>query len=165
MIGISSDELIGVNYETAKNKLINAGFTNVHEKVIDDLTIDDLQNEGIITQVSIRGKIDFESINFSKDDKFPYDAYIKLVYHELAKIEVPMSSKELKKLDYKEVSQKFESAGFINVKCVAEKDLVTGWINKDGSVESISVDGKTSFEGYNMFRPDTEVIIKYHTFK
>ena len=99
IIGISSDELIGMNYEEAENTLIKAGFTNIHEKVIDDLSIDEIDDEGIITQVSIRGRIDFENINFSENDKFPYDAYIKLVYHELAKIEVPMSSKELKKLE------------------------------------------------------------------
>ena len=164
-VGVSSEELIGLDYNTVKNKLSDSGFTNIHEKAITDLSIEDIDKEGIVTQVSIRGKVDVEKISFSKSDRFPYDAYIKIIFHELDTIEVPMESKKMKKLNYVEAQQKFTDAGFINVKTVAEHDLVTGWINKDGSVDSISVDGKTSFESYNQFRPDVEVIIKYHTFK
>ena len=164
-VGVSSEELIGLDCKTVKNRLSDAGFTNIHEKAIKDLSIEDIDKEGIVTQVSIRGKVDIEKISFSKSDRFPYDAYIKIIFHELETIEVPMESKEMKKLNYIEAQQNFTDAGFINVKTVAEHDLVTGWITKDGSIESISVDGNTSFESYNHFRPDVEVVIKYHTYK
>lgn len=67
-------------------------------------------------------------------------------------------------MDYKELEALFEEAGFVNIKEVADKDLIIGWITKDGSVEEISVDGDTDFSSYYSYRPDVEVIITYHTF-
>lgn len=75
-----------------------------------------------------------------------------------------MSAKEAKKLNYTDLEKQFKEAGFVNVKTEADYDLITGWITKEGSVESISVNDETSFDEYASYRPDAEVIITYHTF-
>lgn len=80
-------------------------------------------------------------------------------------IKVPISNKEAKKLNYTELEEKFKDAGFVNVKTVPEYDLVTGWINKDGSIAAVTINNDEKFDNSSTYRPDVEVIITYHTFK
>ena len=57
-----------------------------------------------------------------------------------------------------------EGEGFVNISKVEKKDLLTGWIKKDGSVASITVDGKAEFSEDSTYRPDVQIVIEYHTF-
>ena len=66
---------------------------------------------------------------------------------------------------YEELETQFLDAGFVNVRTEVIYDIITGWITKDGSVESVSINGDTDFSEYASYRPDVEVIITYHTFK
>ena len=68
------------------------------------------------------------------------------------------------KQDYRDVVMRLKNMGFTNIKTVAIKDLITGWLTKDGSVESVSVAGKTDFQVGDKFMPDAEIVINYHTF-
>ena len=78
---------------------------------------------------------------------------------------MPISSKAAKKINYEELETQFLDAGFVNVRTEVIYDIITGWITKDGSVESVSINGDTDFSEYASYRPDVEVIITYHTFK
>ena len=106
-----------------------------------------------------------EDGGFSATDRFPYDSIINIEYHGLVKLSAPISSKDAKKQNYKDIQKLFKDSGFVNVKTERHEDLITGWINKDGAVENISIDGETKFGTQDKFRPDTEVIITYHAFK
>lgn len=75
-----------------------------------------------------------------------------------------MSSKAAKKLSLEEVENQFKEAGFINIESEPIYDLITGWFKKDGSIESIKIDEKTSFSEGDTFRPDVNITISYHTF-
>lgn len=66
--------------------------------------------------------------------------------------------------DYQEVYEQFEEKGFTNIQFEALDDLVTGWLTKDGEVESVSVDGDTGYSTDEWYPADVEVIITYHTF-
>jgi len=66
--------------------------------------------------------------------------------------------------DYHDVKKDFKKAGFKNIKLKKHKDLVTGWVTKDGEVESISVDGDDDFSSGTWYPSNTKVIITYHTF-
>ena len=66
--------------------------------------------------------------------------------------------------DYQKVVDEFESSGFTNIKLEKLDDLVTGWLTKDGEVESVSVDGDTGYSADAWYPADVEVIITYHTF-
>ena len=77
---------------------------------------------------------------------------------------VPDSSDYLEGQNYEDVQHKFEKAGFTNIELVVIYDLITGWLVSDGEVESVSIDGVTSFESRTEFNKDAQVIITYHTF-
>lgn len=66
--------------------------------------------------------------------------------------------------DYQEVYEQFEKKGFTNIQFEILDDLVTGWLTKDGEVESVSVDGDTGYSADKWYPADVEVIITYHTF-
>lgn len=159
-IGSSTEELLGENYENVIEKLKDAGFTNVDSNPMYDLFLDEIEQEFLVTEVRIRG-----SSKFSATDKYAYDARIEVTYHVVENIYTPLSSKEAKKQLYEDVVTSFKNAGFANITTVADPDLITGWITKDGSVEEIAVNGDTSFDENDRYRPDCEVVITYHTFK
>lgn len=66
--------------------------------------------------------------------------------------------------DHQEVYEQFEKKGFTNIQFEVLDDLVTGWLTKDGEVESVSVDGDTGYSADKWYPTDVEVIITYHTF-
>jgi len=90
----------------------------------------------------------FGEINESKDER----------------IQMPDNSKSMKGKNYAEVETILKSVGFTNIVFIANEDLVTGWITEDGSVESISVEGKESFSKGEKFNSDASIVITYHTF-
>ena len=111
-------------------------------------------------QVSISGSNSFDS-----EDKYPYDSRIVIEYHSVARETAPMSAKEAKGEQYQEIVEAFENAGFGNVVVSVDYDLITGWINGAGEVESISINGETAFEQWNMYAVDAKREIVYHDFK
>lgn len=66
--------------------------------------------------------------------------------------------------DYKDVVADFQENGFLNVKTEILDDLVTGWLIKDGEVETVTVDGDSEFTANGWYPNDVEVVITYHTF-
>jgi hypothetical protein len=76
----------------------------------------------------------------------------------------PSGSSIQKGSDYKEVVEVFNSKGFNNIKTEKLEDLITGWLTKDGEVESVSVDGDEDYSPGVWYSNDVEVIITYHTF-
>lgn len=80
-------------------------------------------------------------------------------------IKPPASSSSLKKENYKDVVTKFEKSGFTNIEVQKLEDLITGWITKDGSVESVSIDGDTNYDSSKRYSRDSKILIVYHTFK
>lgn len=66
--------------------------------------------------------------------------------------------------NYQEVYEQFEKKGFTNIQFEVLDDLVTGWLTKDGEVESVSVDGDTGYSADKWYPADVEVIITYHAF-
>lgn len=158
-VSISSENLVGRDHTSVEKALQSAGFNNIHDDIQNDLGIDDAKKEGVVTAVSISGETYFTSTS-----RFPYDARVEISYHVVKEITVPMSAKSAKKLVYTDLEEQFKDAGFVNITLEAEYDLITGWITKDGSIESVSVNGETSFDEYASYRPDVPVVITYHTF-
>ncbi|ART75166.1 hypothetical protein B4U37_03515 [Sutcliffiella horikoshii] len=66
--------------------------------------------------------------------------------------------------DYQEVVDEFKEKGFNNIKTEKLEDLITGWLTKDGEVESVSVDGDKDYSPDVWYSNDVEVVITYHTF-
>lgn len=79
-------------------------------------------------------------------------------------IRVPASAEEFEGENYKDVVTRFQMAGFTNISTEPIEDLITGWLVKDGEVEEVSINGKTSFGSSESFEPNATIIIRYHTF-
>lgn len=80
------------------------------------------------------------------------------------KIKIPHSAAVYEGDNYIEVVEELQKSGFTNVKTEVISDLITGWITKDGEIESISVDGDTSYNADTRYDANVPIIIIYHTF-
>lgn len=76
----------------------------------------------------------------------------------------PSGSSVQKGQNYQDVVANFEEKGFTNIKTQVLDDLVTGFLVKDGEVESVSVDGNKDYSSDVWYPNTVEVIISYHTF-
>ena len=54
--------------------------------------------------------------------------------------------------------------GFTNIFKEEIPDLVTGWVKKEGSIESIIINGYDCVKENTKIKYDAEITIKYHTF-
>ena len=155
----SYESLIGLEYSKVVDKLEMVGFTNVNVIEIEDLTINDLDKENIVTEI----KVEFLD-TFTENTKYPSNFGIDVVYHTIELHYAPITSKDAKGENYADVVDMFKNKGFINVETNVEYDLITGFITKDGSVESITINDR-DYYGFDKFRLDAKVVITYHTFK
>lgn len=160
IVGVSSYSVIDKNYEEIENILTKAGFKNIVTILESDLDGLDLHQECFVSEITINNRNYFD-----KEDKFPYDSEIIIRYHSAKTVDVPLSSKKIKGMNYNDIKQKLEDLGFVDIELKKDEDLIFGWIHKDGEIESISIDGNKNFdENYNT-RIDSKIIITYHTYK
>ena len=66
---------------------------------------------------------------------------------------------------YLKVRAAFISAGFEDISFIVKKDLIKGWLIKDGEVSEISINGRTEVGKRAKFLPTAPVVIVYHTFR
>lgn len=95
---------------------------------------------------------------------------ISRFYEEVGKldaneVQVPFSSKDLEGENYEQVIIDLENTGFTEITTKENKDLVIGFITKDGSVEKVSINGDSDFEEGDIFPKDASIVIIYHTFE
>lgn len=159
-MGYSSESLEGLKYTEAVQRLKESGFSNVHTKEISDLTISRDDEENLVTEVKL-----MLGNSFDEDTKYPSNLWITVVYHTVELYSSPLTSKEAKGMNYLDVIEEFENAGFVNVTTVVEYDIITGWLVDDGEVKSVTIDGDKKFDSYDEYRLDAEVVITYHTLK
>lgn len=159
-MGYSSDSLEGLKYTEAVQRLKESGFSNVHTKEISDLTISRDDEENLVTEV----KLMFGD-SFDEDTKYPSNLWITVVYHTVELYSPPLTSKEAKGMNYLDVIDEFENAGFVNVTTVVEYDIITGWMTDDGEVKAVTINGEKKFDSYDEYRLDAEVVVTYHTLK
>ena len=159
-VGYNSKDLIGLKYTIVEEKFDSKGFTNVNIKSISDLELKDRNKSGLVTEVIIGKKNKFNS-----KSKFLPDTKITIIYHTTIKYNPPITSKDAKGKQYSEVVELFKDVGFTNVKAKGMDDLVTGWINKEGEVSSITINSDKNYLEDDEFEQDALVVIKYHSFK
>ena len=159
-VGVSAESLQNTDYESVVKILEDAGFTNVHTSSLYDLDYASKDDDGLVATVLI-----LDNKSFEPDDKYPYDSRIDVKYHSVARASAPVSAKEAKGEQYSEVVDKLKDAGFGDIAISVDYDLITGWINSAGEVESISINGDSSFDSGSMFAVDSKIEIVYHDFK
>lgn len=159
-MGYSSDSLEGLKYTEAVQRLKESGFSNVHTKEISDLTISRDAEENLVTEI----KLIFGN-SFAENTKYPSNLWITVVYHTVELYASPLTSKEAKGMNYLDVIDEFEKAGFVNVITDVKYDIVTGWLTDDGEVKSVSINGDKKIDSDDEYRLDAKVVITYHTWK
>ena len=154
------DELLGKNVEEVETKLHNLAFNKIKTIPIKDIYIGSSYNVGQVEQIVISG-----SSYFIEGDMIPYDAEIIITYHVKREITLPFPERDLRKLNYVEAGDRLQKLGFTEIYERPIRDLVTGWIKRDGSVEKVTIGNVYPFRKNSVFDYDTEILIEYHTFK
>lgn len=159
-VGYTSLELYEQNYEDVRSQLEASGFVNIECKPLDDLVLSDEWKTDTVYRVII-------SDNDIFDDNAKYSKYSSIIieYHTLKSLNPPINSKKAKGENYLDIYDMFSQSGFVNIKYEIEYDLINGWITKDGSVKEVSINGNSKYSLEDVFRPDAEIIITYHTYK
>lgn len=80
-------------------------------------------------------------------------------------VQVEVSSRDLKNKDYNYVLERLSDSGFYNIELIEEEDLMFGFFAKENEVESVTIDGDSSFSEDDYFPIDAVVEITYHTYK
>lgn len=80
-------------------------------------------------------------------------------------VKVPFSVEDLEGDNYEQAVLDLENVGFTEITVNEQKDLITGFITKDGSVEKVSINGDSDFDEGDIFPKEAKVVITYHTFK
>ena len=140
------------------------GLKNIQSCPMDDLNMKNLKDEGKVDSILING------IEFSDAESFDIHAETFINYHSKrvltnSRVEIGMDSKELCDGNYQTAANELEKMGFTNIKTEPMADLHMGWLNKEGEVAEISIDGETSFVVGDIFEKTASIIIRYHSFK
>ena len=129
-------------------------------KEISDLTLSREDEHNLVSEIKL-----LYTSEFNEETKYPSNLKVTIVYHTIELYAPPISAKEAKGMNYADVVEAFEDAGFINITVNAEYDIITGWLTNDGEVGTVTINGDKKFDSYDEYRLDAEVIITYHTYK
>ncbi len=159
-VGYDYTELLRKNYEAVVTVLHNQGFNDIKTIPVKDIYKGSSYSVGEVEQVVING-----SSYFNEQDQIPYDAEIIITYHEKKEITIPFSERSLRKMNYVTAGDRLQELGFTEIYEKPIRDLVTGWVKKDGAVEKVTIGEVYPFKKNSVFTYDTKIVIEYHTFK
>ena len=78
---------------------------------------------------------------------------------------VPTNADEYIGEDKETVFGELKAYGFNNIVLLPRKDLIKGWLNKDGEVIQVKINGKNDFRKNQKFPIESRIVIEYHTFR
>lgn len=147
------------DYETILTNLKNKGFSNVttHEKITSDKTVNHL-----VVGITINDEV------FQSGDCFVKKNSPIVIEYYVLNIIVGQTASSLTKnneLAYVGVVEQLRNLGFTNIQLLRTDDLINGWITKEGSIDSITINGNSDFSETDSFRYDVPIVIVVHTFK
>lgn len=159
IVDYSSYDLIGENYEDVERKLDHNGFTNISTRCYKNLEYEQKELENCVDFIKIGTRS-----HFIKGDKLRFNAPVVIEYRLLKEEYMPSTSKEFKGKNFKKVKKKLQDAGFKKVKVIYKKDLITGWIKKENTVDSVSVNDDFKYDTDTSYRIDVDIKIYVHSF-
>jgi hypothetical protein len=75
------------------------------------------------------------------------------------------SADDIEDEHYTDIVAWLKGLGFTNITLKRTNDLITGWINPEGSIKSITINGNGNFDENARFDYDSEIVIIVYTFK
>ena len=124
-VGLSSYQFQGIDYKRVIDYFEKCEFYHIKTKRIEDLPYERIKEDGIVENVLINGKSNFDSAS-----QFSFDAKVVIVYRSLKRIKVPMTAITACGQNFEKVASKFTDAGFIDVRIEPIYDLIKGWQKK-----------------------------------
>ena len=159
-IEYNPQDLLRRPFESVFNSLRNNAFNNIECVPIKDIHVRSPYFVGEVEQIVINGSQYFES-----GDMIPYDAEIVITYHTKKEIPLPFSARHCRKKNCQTIGDQLQELGFTEIYEQPIRDLKTGWLVKDGSIEKVTIAGNDSFKKNEIHVFDDEIVIEYHTFK
>lgn len=144
------------DWNIVRNKLVQKGFK-------------DVVTEAISTDTATKNlKIDNITINnesyVAGDCYVQKSAHIVLKYYELS-IAINHKSSYYKKKNYSDIVKELKKLGFTKINLLRSDDLKNGFINKEGTIKSITIGEKAKFAAEETFKYDEEITIVVYTYK
>lgn len=158
--GFSSSNVPKLEYSELEERLSEIGFKFISTSEEFDLSFNDKDKIGIVSSVTID-----EDTSYDEDDTFSRYARVKITYHELMKVNPPISSFMARGEDYLEIGKMFEDAGFGNIVYEADYDVGLGIFKTIDTVEEIKIDGNKKYETTRNYSVDSPIVIIYHASK
>lgn len=152
---VSSSDVLSQYHDEVHRAFEEAGFTNIREDEVRDLSLEQKDRNWLTGNVTIGGQGEF-----AREDAFLVDDEVVITYHVLSDLRPPASSAELEGKNCEEVQKLFEDAGFINVTTSA-----TGASGDAGAVSSVRIGGifgSSSFSADETFPFDSGVDIVFY---
>lgn len=159
-IGYDCTDLLRKHYNVVVTALHNKGFNNIKAIPVKDIYKGSCYQVGEVEQVVING-----TSYFNDQDQVPYDSEIIITYHEKKEIVIPFAERSLRNMNYIAAGDRLQELGFTEIYEKPIRDLVTGWVKKDGAVEKVTIGSVYPFKKNSVFPYDVEITIEYHTFK
>lgn len=159
-VGISSEDALASKAENVEKALKESGFSNIKLIPLNDLDYENRGDKGRIVAMTVGNDLEFQA-----KDKYPYDVLISLTYHSMKLSLSPIPRRKVGDWTYSEAYKIFESAGFKNIETMPEDDLVKGWLKKEDGVSEIIIEGNPKYSSKKEYPVDSQIIIKYHSFK
>lgn len=164
----SSGYYTNKNINTVVDMFRGYGFTDVSFETVPSKGF--FTKDGSVASVVINGCNTFEINTW-----FPLDAQVKIFYYgygattpfaaiQPGQVKVPGASWTFTGNHCKDVAEAFRNAGFENISFSEQKKEAKGIFDKDFSVFSISIDGKSIFNATDTFNKSAQVVIEYNTF-
>lgn len=162
-VPLSRTDCIGKSYQAIVDKLTAEGFHNIKLVPYADLSMDQREEDGRITRISINN-----SEEFHLGDYFAADSLIQIDYHTLdpkrmTDVQIPASYSDFSLTDYATVRNDFLKAGFTNITLIPEYDVGLFDGAKNGMTQSVTVNGESVFLAGTWLPCDAEVRITYRT--
>lgn len=146
----------GKNYSDLQRTLRAAGFTNI---TVTATETESKSKNQLVASISLNGQ------SFTGGDCFiQKNVPIQIKYYTLT-INIEGEAADYEDKNYQEFVSELSSLGFTNITLKRANDLVTGWLTKEGTIKSISINGVSDFVEGAAFAFDDEIVIVVHTFK
>ena len=89
---------------------------------------------------------------------------IKIEYYVLT-IVIGESASDFEGSQYTDVVKNLKTKGFTNIQLLRANNLITGWLTKEGSINSFTINGNSDFADTDSFYYDAGIVIVVNTFE
>lgn len=164
----SSKSYIGKQVDEVMDQLTALGFANVRK--VKTTQKGNSSKPGQVISILINGHE-----GFSRYEWYPVDAVVEVEFYEPETEEevaaahpgqrrMPDSSKRYLGRVFEGVVAEIQAAGFTNIELECQRKSKKGWLNKEGAISKISVNGQTQFEKGEWFAEEAVVRIAYYSY-